>query len=195
MPLLSHTGRTSSGNSQTPQGEERSKIQTLITERNDETQMYSGDPQDMEIPEFVRTGSYYVTGRDEPDCKYFQASDVRRQVQQAPTTPRRFVKYLNRYHNGPRPLLHARRPFKEYPIAPSHQNGSAPGNFVCGDPGPVRAFYSESDRSEFDIGYREPPRGLRKGKKHPDAPYSLASYHPAPTYTDTSTIGRVQASS
>jgi len=58
MPLLSHTGRTSSGNSQTPQGEERSKIQTLITERNDETQMYSGDPQDMEIPEFVRTGSY-----------------------------------------------------------------------------------------------------------------------------------------
>lgn len=135
----------------------------------------------------------YLTGTDkQPEYKYLQASDVRRQVQQAPSYEQPV--YPKKYWNKPPLPLQAQPPYKEFPIVPSPRNGSASRNYVHPDPpGPVRAFYNDGDRSKFDVGFhdeKEPPRGPREGRPYMDSPFSLAPYLPAPTYTDTSTIHR-----
>lgn len=71
---------------------------------------------------------------------------------------------------------------------PSPRNGSAPRNFTSRDPaGPIRAFYNNNDRREFDVGYHDAERAPvapRRGRPYVSRPYTLAEYVPAPTYTE-----------
>jgi hypothetical protein len=136
----------------------------------------------------------YRTGAEPQEYRHHQASDVRRQVEEAPRQDgQRSSLYPKEYHNNPPQPLSARGPYSEYPIRPSPRDGAAPSNYTSGCPGPVRAFYNNDSRSEFDVGYHDsflPPRGPRNGREHPNSNYSLASYHPGPDYTDNSTYRR-----
>lgn len=135
----------------------------------------------------------YQAEISDPNYKYLQASDVRRQVRQAPPQHRSTGKYPQPYGNRPPLPLSAAPPYTEYPIVPSPRDGSAPCNYTGGNPGPVRAFYNNDDRERFDVGYHDPnrpPVAPRNGRSHASTPYSLAEYRPAPTYTNTSDIRR-----
>ncbi|KAK8075342.1 hypothetical protein PG997_010005 [Apiospora hydei] len=126
---------------------------------------------------------------DQTEYIYLQASDVRRQVQQAPSAQRSVGKYPGNYNNNPPLPLSSKTPRREFPINPSPAPGETPRNYQGGQPGPIRAFYNDQDRTKFDVGYKDaskPPRGPRNGSAHPNLNYSLATYHPAPTVTDTS---------
>ncbi|KAK1699905.1 hypothetical protein BDP55DRAFT_645284 [Colletotrichum godetiae] len=77
----------------------------------------------------------------------------------------------------------------------SPQNGSAPKSFTRATPesGPVRAFYNEDDRTVFDVGYKDvspAPRGPQNGARHANLNFSLATYHPAATPVNCSTVKR-----
>jgi hypothetical protein len=154
-------------------------------------------PSDIRKRKFLTIFTFatqYTTGIDDkPEYKYLEASDVRRQVQEAPSTPSSKTKYPVKYHNNSPLPLRAQPSYKEFPVVPSPHQGSTPVNYVHGEPGPVRAFYDENDLSEFDVGFHDPqkpPLGPRNGKPYPNRPYTLATYRPAPTYIDTSTIKR-----
>ncbi|KAK7983546.1 hypothetical protein PG989_010948 [Apiospora arundinis] len=180
MPSSSRTGASSSS-SQTAKPTKRDARQ-LTTEQED-----SG------TPEFVRRGSYYETGvdDDQPEFKYLQASDVRRQVQQAPKEMKSAGIYPRYYGNKPYQPLSSPAPHREFPIAPSPQPGEAPRNWQPGrKPGPVRAFYNEQDRGQFDVGYHDPsrpPTGPQNGAAEVKRPYSLATYHPGPANVNANT--------
>ncbi|EHL00131.1 hypothetical protein M7I_3891 [Glarea lozoyensis 74030] len=110
-------------------------------------------------PEFTRTGSYYRSRVKETEYWYLQASDVRRQVQQAPAKANSRGRYPVKYGNEPYQSLSAQQLFTEFPIMRSPQNGLAPTNYANGQkPGPIRAFYNEGDRMVFDVGYHDPAR-------------------------------------
>ena len=84
---------------------------------------------------------------------------MRRQVQQALARLQSEGAYPRRYFNRTPQDLSAQPPYMEYPITPSPQSGSAPSNYRRGvEPGPVRAFYNNGDRSKFDVGYHDPAR-------------------------------------
>ncbi|KAK7962080.1 uncharacterized protein PG986_002905 [Apiospora aurea] len=172
-----------SNNTSTSTSSKKRKAEKVQTTQNDD------QSQDPDVPDFVRRGSYYETGvTDRPQFTYLQASDVRRQVQQAPAQFGAEARYPRPYHNNPPEPLTSQAPHREFPIVPSPAPGQAPSNFQRGMPyGPVRAFYNENDRTQFDAGYHDdtrPPTGPRKGSQYPKSPYSLATYHPGPTASD-----------
>ncbi|KAK1465877.1 hypothetical protein CMEL01_11869 [Colletotrichum melonis] len=171
-----------------------SKIQTVMTDRP--AQQYAGEPSESGVPDFTRTGSFYQgSSSHDPNQRYYQASDVRRQVREAPAGLAAQRHYPRVYHNQPPLPLSSAPPYREFPIVPSPQDGSTPKNFTRSDPtpGPVRAFYNENDRSTFDVGYKDvtlAPRGPRNGRQHGNSNFSLATYHPAPTHVDCSSVKR-----
>ncbi|KAK6065698.1 hypothetical protein SCUP234_12459 [Seiridium cupressi] len=184
MPLFSRSSNKSAGTSASSSSTV-SRIHTVDIDRPH--QAYSGAPEDEDIPSFARTGSYYQTGATQQEYRYLEASDVRRQVREAPSIDRSVGGYPKTYHNQPPQPLRAQQPYKEYPIVPSPQGGSAPGNHRAGRrPGPVRAFYNDADRTKFDVGYHDAnsaPAGPRDGREFMNTNYSLGKYYPAPTYT------------
>ncbi|KAK6860442.1 hypothetical protein PG995_004078 [Apiospora arundinis] len=176
-PSSSSSSQTSSSKVSMSQ---TSRIETVqLTNRGG--RQYPTEPQDSDTPEFVREGSYYETGvDDQPEYKYLQASDVRRQVQKAPSRPKSVG------------------PHREFPIVPSPKPGE-PGRKWKGksEPGPVRAFYNENDRTQFDVGYHDKtraPLGPQNGRKHQNTPFSLATYHPAPVNIDTANVKKNKTS-
>ncbi|KAI1389651.1 uncharacterized protein F4822DRAFT_427992 [Hypoxylon trugodes] len=178
-----YSNRTTTAATTATQG---SRIPTVNIDRP--RQPYAGNPEDGGIPAFTRRESFYQTRTPQEEYRYLQAADVRRQVQQAPPTlySTRGRYPVEHYNEPPKPLS-AQQPWWEYPIVPSPQNGSAPGNYGSSSrPGPVRAFYNNGDRSRFDVGYHdlnEAPLGPRRDKAFPNTPYTLGQYHPAPTYS------------
>ncbi|KAK8008385.1 hypothetical protein PG991_010936 [Apiospora marii] len=108
-------------------------------------------------PGFTRQGSYYETNiTDAAEYTYLEASDVRRQVQEAPSRLRSQGGYPKVYRNNPPLPLSSSGPHVEYPIVPSPLPGEAGANYRRGTPpGPVRAIYSEGDRSRFDVGFHD----------------------------------------
>ncbi|OTA92449.1 hypothetical protein M434DRAFT_12379 [Hypoxylon sp. CO27-5] len=183
MPLFSRSHNApSTSSSSRNQG---SRIQTVDIDRPHQT--YSSNPEDTDIPSFTRTDSYYQTGTTEPEYQYLAAADVRRQVREAPLALNSSGRYPSIYHNKPPLPLRSQPPYREFPIVPSPQGGSAPGNYRYDKPGPVRAFYNDNNRTQFDVGYHDPnraTRGPRDGREFADTHFSLAQYHPAPTYTN-----------
>ncbi|KAI0393694.1 hypothetical protein F5Y17DRAFT_431456 [Xylariaceae sp. FL0594] len=134
------------------------------------------------IPAFTRTSAYYETKTKDPAYRFFEASDVRRQVAEAPSG--------DYYTEGayPRPFspppssglrLRAQPPYREYPLIPSSSFAGGAGTGYRSDihrPGPVRVFYNDDDRTRFDVGYQTTSRGEGRTR------YNLAVYHPAPTF-------------
>ncbi|KAK7984723.1 hypothetical protein PG988_002345 [Apiospora saccharicola] len=137
-------------------------------------------------PEFTRRGPYYETSiTDDPEYTYLEASDVERQVLEAPTRRQSQGGYPKAYRNDPPLPLSSPGPHLEYPIVPSPRLGQAGVNYQRGSaPGPVRAIFNETDRSRFDVGFHDdtkaPPRP-QKGKGYQNSPFSLATYHPGGT--------------
>ena len=141
----------------------------------------------------------YETGSKNDDYKYLTASDVRRQVSEAPKHDYSVAgSYPKPFHNLPSGAgsdrttlsLSSNPPRKEFPIKPS--NGVTGRNYTGGNPGEVRAFYNVGDRSRFDVGYKDDsaaPTAPRGEGRHARRPFALATYHggEGPTYTDTST--------
>ncbi|KXH67473.1 hypothetical protein CSAL01_13180 [Colletotrichum salicis] len=165
------------------------KIETVITDRP--SQQYAGEPSELDVPDFTRTGSFHQgSSSHDPRERYYQASDVRRQFREAPSglaVHRRYSKGPSK--QAPYASLSSAPPYWEFPIVPSSQNGSAPKSFTHATPesGPVHAFYNEDDRTAFDFGYKDvslAPRGARNA----NSKFNLATYHPAPTYVDCSTV-------
>ncbi|KAF6835855.1 hypothetical protein CMUS01_05636 [Colletotrichum musicola] len=110
------------------------------------------------------------------EYKRFEAAEVRRQVREAPPFEGQTKGYPKEYHNDPSLPLTAEPQCTEYPIVPT-----AGGNYRRGRPGPVRAFYNDSDRENFDLAYHDdsrPPIGPREGRDYKRSPFSLARYHP-----------------
>ncbi|KAK8016827.1 hypothetical protein PG993_015016 [Apiospora rasikravindrae] len=165
------------------------KIETVKPTKR-KAQKDAAEPDASDSREFVRRGSYYETGvTDQPECTVLQASDVRRQVQEAPKLMKSVGKYPGHYNNNPPLPLSANKPYREFPVVPSPAPGRTPQNYRGGEPGPIRAFYNEQDRSHFDVAYKDatkPPRGPRNGSPYPNSNFSLATYHAAPTVVDTS---------
>lgn len=205
-PYYNATTASSSTTTQT-QAAQGSRIPIMASDPS--TRSYPPEHEATQAPAFTRTGSYvsvssdfkmpesltrqYETGITQPQYQYLQASDVRRQVQEAPTNIRSVGAYPKTYHNQPPEPLRAQPPFREYPVVPSPANGSPAGNYTGGNPGPTRAFYNNNDRSTFDVGYHDStraPLGPRNGRAHTNTPYSLAKYVPAPDFIDTSTLRR-----
>ncbi|KFH40801.1 hypothetical protein ACRE_085040 [Hapsidospora chrysogenum ATCC 11550] len=195
----SNTSRSNTGSSSkssAPPVYRGSRIETFITDREGEE--YTGDPQDMGTPAFTRTGSFYRTySPQKREYEYLEASDVRRQVREAPSRPSRRNPYPRYYGNKPPLDLQAQPPYREYPIVPTPTSASSRRNYGehRANPGPVRAFYNENDRDRggFDVGFHDarlPTTGPRDGAEDRRSHFSLATYREAPTYTDTATLRR-----
>ncbi|KAK6829501.1 hypothetical protein PG987_010085 [Apiospora arundinis] len=189
MPSSSRTGGSSSS-SQTAKPTKRDARQ-LTTKAV--VYHFNGIGTAAPITTPITTYTTYETGvdDDQPEFKYLQASDVRRQVQQAPKEMKSAGIYPRYYGNKPYQPLSSPAPHREFPIAPSPQPGEAPRNWQPGrKPGPVRAFYNEQDRSQFDVGYHDPsrpPTGPQNGAAEVKRPYSLATYHPGPANANANT--------
>ncbi|KAK8122650.1 hypothetical protein PG984_011320 [Apiospora sp. TS-2023a] len=134
-------------------------------------------------PEFTRRVPYYETSiTDAPEYAYLEASDVERQVLEAPTRIRSHGVYPKPYRNDPPLPLSSPGPHLEYPVVPSPRPGQAGANYRRGSaPGPVRAIFNENDRSRFDVGFHDDKKARSRSQKwerYPNSPFSLATYHP-----------------
>ncbi|KAK4241037.1 hypothetical protein C8A03DRAFT_12684, partial [Achaetomium macrosporum] len=122
--------------------------------------------------------------------KYLQASDVRRQVREAPSENASVGRYPKPFSNHEALSLSSKAPHREFPLTPTPGTSSnSARNYRGGDPGPVRAVYNDRDRSSVDVAYHDPngaPVGPRNGRANPSTPYAMAKYRESPTYTDTS---------
>ena len=222
MDYTSRSNTGSSSKSSAPPVYRGSRIETFITDREGEE--YTGDPQDMGTPAFTRTGSfvsnlplcnrhwkapsfrpipltrieqYRTYSPQKREYEYLEASDVRRQVREAPSRPSRRNPYPKYYGNKPPLDLQAQPPYREYPVVPTPTSASSRRNYGehRANPGPVRAFYNENDRDRggFDVGFHDarlPTTGPRDGAEDRRSHFSLATYREAPTYTDTATLRR-----
>lgn len=127
----------------------------------------------------------YSTGcDDQPRYKHLLASDVRRQVREAPDYLHAQGKYPEAYENREPLHLQAQTPFTSHPIVPSPRTGSPPRNWRSTNrPGPVRAVYNSTNRETFDVIYHD--KNKQRGKdydthgKSKQASFSLARYHPS----------------
>ncbi|KAK3308015.1 uncharacterized protein B0T15DRAFT_508533 [Chaetomium strumarium] len=193
---ISHSGggTRSSASTSAASSSATHKIPVKITDRNG--QPYAGDPYETPgSPPFVRQGSYYETNSNNEEFKYLKASDVRRQAQQAPAQNASVGRYPKPFANHEKLNLTSQGPHKEFPLSPSpgastSTSGKPPSNYRGGDPGPVRAVYSD-DRKSVDVVYHDPngaPVAPRKGRAKPSTPYAMAKYRESPTYADTSNV-------
>lgn len=105
---------------------------------------------------------------DHPD-RHYKAKEVRRQVQEAPSSKTRYVtddgkrqktSYPKDFKNKDSLDLRSPAPRNEFPLSQDHQ-----GNFsqrpVSQQPGPYRAIYAKDktdDRSRFDLIYHDPTK-------------------------------------
>ncbi|KAF6820948.1 hypothetical protein CSOJ01_00383 [Colletotrichum sojae] len=148
-------------------------VQKYVNERDP-------DPDAESERHHVRQASYYSTGcDDQPLYKHLLASDVRRQVRQAPEYLHAQGKYPEVYENREPLQLQAEAPLTSHPIVPS-----PPRNWRSTNrPGPVRAVYNSNNREEFDVIYHD--KNKQRGKdydahgKSKNAPFSLARHHPS----------------
>ncbi|KAF9872697.1 hypothetical protein CkaCkLH20_09876 [Colletotrichum karsti] len=158
------------------------------------------DENDPENGDVSPTPSHYETDLKEPEYQYLLASDVRRQVRQAPAyeKPPRGKRppgvppksgYPHEFFNDEELPLRTERPRSEFPILPSSGPGRPASNFRPGmEAGRVRAFYNEDDRSVFDVGYHRESTtdsGLRNDTNSVNTPFKLATYRPASYSSDT----------
>lgn len=120
--------------------------------------------------------------------RHLRASDVSRQVQQAPNKRQRVPppppapgsaparSYLSKYPETFKDKektkgLQSKTPRKEYPIIPG------PGNWVPGVSGTadkVRAVYNNNDRTTFDVVYHDVKKSSNAFEN-----FSVANYRPA----------------
>lgn len=131
-----------------------------------------------------------------PNHKFYQASDVRRQIGVAPSNPRLGRRYPGRYGNMEGLPLTSERPRLEYPVAPSPAPGQPPRNYPgYGPPGPSRLIYNRNDRESGDVIYHNPNLPAREGPRGINQPFSMATYHAGPTYAEPGSFSTEHGSS
>ncbi|KAE9575565.1 hypothetical protein CGCF415_v001352 [Colletotrichum fructicola] len=132
--------------------------------------------------------SQYETDCENPEYRFLLASDVRRQVRQAPSYHGGNRGYPHQYFNRERLPVRSEASRYEHPIMPSPGEGRELDNWRPGlIPGPVRAIYNEDDRTVFEVGYHErsaAPSGPHVGARQSNTPFRLARYHPTVDYRD-----------
>ncbi|KAH9890264.1 hypothetical protein F4778DRAFT_378826 [Xylariomycetidae sp. FL2044] len=124
--------------------------------------------------------------RDPKSQTWIYAREVRDQQSKAPLTEPKRDKYPNEYKNGEQ--LPFTTPGKidpktgkpvwlHQPMIPGKVTRFTGGGTVGG----IRTFYTEGDRTKFDVGHHDPRVPTPKGT----AGFSLVTYVPAVTHTAT----------
>ncbi|KAJ0290072.1 hypothetical protein COL940_001177 [Colletotrichum noveboracense] len=192
-----HHFRSGTGSSTSSQTEVRtSRRQTAIIDVENQREIHRWtyesrqeegylDEQDLEHRRRRSpTPSHYETDCGNPEYRFLLASDVRRQVRQAPSYHGGNHGYPHQYFNRERLPVRSEAPRYEHPIMPSPGEGRELDNWRPGlIPGPVRAIYNEDDRTVFEVGYHErsaAPSGPHVGARQSN----LARYHPTVDYRD-----------
>lgn len=101
--------------------------------------------------------------------EFYQASDVRRQIREAPSERRGRAGYPKFHGNFERNPLNAEPPLLEHPVAPTPGPGQRPSNYRHGVPGPSRLIYNRDERDRGDVIYHDqsrPANGPQTGE-HP----------------------------
>ncbi|KAI8162297.1 hypothetical protein K4K49_000888 [Colletotrichum sp. SAR 10_70] len=196
-----HHFRSGTGSSTSSQTEVRtSRRQTAIIDVEDQREIHRWTYEPRQEEDYLHeqdlehrrrrspTPSHYETDCDNPEYRFLLASDVRRQVRQAPSYHGGNHGYPHQYFNRERLPVRSEAPRYEHPIMPSPGEGREPDNWRPGlIPGPVRAIYNEDDRTVFEVGYHErsaAPSGPHVGARQSNTPFRLARYHPTVDYRD-----------
>ncbi|KAK2773402.1 hypothetical protein CKAH01_03862 [Colletotrichum kahawae] len=138
--------------------------------------------------------SQYETDCERPEYRFLPASDVRRQVRQAPSYHGGNHGSPHQYFNREKLPVRSEAPRYEHPIMPSLGEGREPANWRPGVmPGPVRAIYNEDDHTVFEVGYHErstASTGPHAGARQSTAPFRLARYHPTIDHREDRDVNR-----
>lgn len=117
---------------------------------------------------------------DDP-ARYLKASEVRRQVQEAPdkrirlppgpgSTRSNLAAYPSTFKNTEKLPVQSKTPRQEYPVFSAGSWDPAQPNTM----GAARAIYKNSDRATLDVAYHDPNSGGDNRKN-----FKLAAYRPA----------------